>query len=290
MEQFGRFYQRWNGCFKSLKNSKSNTIAIAAILTSIWRLISTLPGRSLMNTTPSLMTRQHPRCHLPPSSVQNSLGQETLGRQARVDREGHYCCWTALDIWIQKCAFTWSSWRGKWIWRAYSTTGTEEFMDWDLPTDDEVSTDEEDDEFNSWQVIKCDKKVINPIKYWKENQDSWHRLARMAFDMFGIPAMSTDVEWTFSDDGDMITKKHNRLHADTVSACLCLKQWIRMRQLNGHSHRSLAKVSSRPKVSGYTPKIWRVDPKLRVIENIFHHNAQDRIAIQKWPNIFVFQT
>ncbi len=112
----------------------------------------------------------------------------------------------------------------------------------------------------------------------------------MAFDMFGIPAMSTDVEWTFSDDGDMITKKHNRLHADTVSACLCLKQWIRMRQLNGHSHRSLAKVSSRPKVSGYTPKIWRVDPKLRVIENIFHHNAQDRIAIQKWPNIFVFQT
>src|SRR5579871_6162987 len=103
----------------------------------------------------------------------------------------------------------------------------QEFMDRDLPSDDEVSTDEEDDEFNSWQAIKlsCDKKVTNPIKYWKENQDHWPRLARMAFDMFGIPAMSSDVERTFSDGGDMITKKRNHLHADTVSACLCLKQW-----------------------------------------------------------------
>jgi hypothetical protein len=44
------------------------------------------------------------------------------------------------------------------------------------------------DEFNRWQAIKlsCDKKVTNPIKYRKEIQDLWPRLARMAFDMFGI--------------------------------------------------------------------------------------------------------
>ena len=103
----------------------------------------------------------------------------------------------------------------------------QEFMDRDLPSDDDDSTEEDDDEFSNWQGIKqrCDKKVTNPIAYWKENQYRWPRLARMAFDMFGIPAMSTEVERTFSDAGDMIIKKRNRLHTDTVSACLCLKQW-----------------------------------------------------------------
>jgi hypothetical protein len=103
----------------------------------------------------------------------------------------------------------------------------QEFIDRDLPSDDDESTEDDDDEFSNWQAIKlrCDKKVTNPIAYWKENQYRWPRLARMAFDMFGIPAMSADAERTFSSGGDMVTKKRNRLHADTVNACLCLKQW-----------------------------------------------------------------
>lgn len=106
-------------------------------------------------------------------------------------------------------------------------TRLQEFIDRDLPSDDDDDIPDGEDEFSHWQAtnLRSDKKVTNPIEYWKANQHHWPRLARMAFDMFGIPAMSSEPERTFSDAGEVVTKRRNRLHADTVNACLCLKQW-----------------------------------------------------------------
>jgi hAT family C-terminal dimerisation region len=47
----------------------------------------------------------------------------------------------------------------------------------------------------------------------------------MAIDLLGIPAISSKLERVFSDAGDIITPKRNRLHADIVRAGMCLKQW-----------------------------------------------------------------
>jgi len=47
----------------------------------------------------------------------------------------------------------------------------------------------------------------------------------MAIDLFGIPAMSSEPERLFSETGDMVTLKRNRLHADIIGAGMCLKQW-----------------------------------------------------------------
>jgi hAT family C-terminal dimerisation region len=69
--------------------------------------------------------------------------------------------------------------------------------------------------------------VINPIQYWYGIRQRWPRLARMAIDLFGIPAMSSEPERLFSDTGDMVTLKRNRLHADIIGAGMCLKQWDR---------------------------------------------------------------
>jgi hAT family C-terminal dimerisation region len=41
----------------------------------------------------------------------------------------------------------------------------------------------------------------------------------MAFDTLGIPAMSSEAKRTFSDSGEVIKKRRNRLLADNVSAC-----------------------------------------------------------------------
>ena len=57
-----------------------------------------------------------------------------------------------------------------------------------------------------------------------------------------------------------------------------------MGQLNGHSH-----IDSWRKLAGRPPKFGGWAAKLRIIESIFHHNAQDRIKIRKLLNIFVFQ-
>ena len=47
----------------------------------------------------------------------------------------------------------------------------------------------------------------------------------LAIDILGIPAMSSKVERLFSDTGEVITKKRNKLKAETVSFLMCLKQW-----------------------------------------------------------------
>lgn len=101
----------------------------------------------------------------------------------------------------------------------------QEFWDRDLSSDNEDDSMTQLDELSNWQSLRPDKKAINPIEYWKNNQHTWPHLARFAFDTLGIPAMSSEAERTFSDAGEVITKRRNRLHANTVNACLCLKQW-----------------------------------------------------------------
>jgi hypothetical protein len=106
--------------------------------------------------------------------------------------------------------------------------GLDAYLDEDIFDDDDIIIDTAD-ELSEWQAIRLqtDKKVTNPIQYWHSNRQRWPRLALMAIDLFGIPAMSSEPERLFSDTGDVITLKRNRLQADIVGAGMCLKQWDR---------------------------------------------------------------
>ena len=48
----------------------------------------------------------------------------------------------------------------------------------------------------------------------------------MAFDLFSIPAMSSECEHVFSQSKLLITEERNRLGAATIEADECQKNWL----------------------------------------------------------------
>ncbi|KAI9907652.1 hypothetical protein PsorP6_003176 [Peronosclerospora sorghi] len=65
----------------------------------------------------------------------------------------------------------------------------------------------------------------NPLKYWEHNQSRFTRLSRMARDYLAVQSTSVPTEQTFSQAGDVITKKRNRLDPSTVQAVECAAFW-----------------------------------------------------------------
>jgi len=65
-------------------------------------------------------------------------------------------------------------------------------------------------------------------QYWirQRKKESTNRLARIALDMLGIPAMSSDCERVFSQAKLMITGQRHRLKPDIIEACQCLRAWL----------------------------------------------------------------
>ncbi|TKA67460.1 hypothetical protein B0A49_09354 [Cryomyces minteri] len=77
------------------------------------------------------------------------------------------------------------------------------------------------------------KKVINKdysgdlILWWTKHEAIYPTLARMAFDLFSVPATSSECERVFSQTKKLVTDERNRLLADTIEADECQKNWLR---------------------------------------------------------------
>ena len=97
--------------------------------------------------------------------------------------------------------------------------------DWERASESggQQSFDEMDDFMNAGDTFLL--SVSDPMKFWAQNQDRWPHVARMALDIFGIPPTEADNERLYSTAGDMVTKKRNRLAANTIGAVQCLRQW-----------------------------------------------------------------
>jgi hypothetical protein len=66
-------------------------------------------------------------------------------------------------------------------------------------------------------------EYLHVIQYWKVKQFDYPILARIAKDHLAIPATSALSESVFSQGGDIITKKRNRLNKESVQILVCLK-------------------------------------------------------------------
>lgn len=77
---------------------------------------------------------------------------------------------------------------------------------------------------------KLKEKVFmnTPLDWWRQRGCKEYRtLARMAWDLFSIPAQSSECERVFSTSRKMITDERFRLQADTIEADQCLKSWLK---------------------------------------------------------------
>lgn len=72
----------------------------------------------------------------------------------------------------------------------------------------------------------------DPLVWWKEHQTDFPILARMAFDIFSIPAMSSEVERIFSLAKKLITDERNRLGPEIVEACETQRHWLQQNFLD----------------------------------------------------------
>jgi hypothetical protein len=82
-------------------------------------------------------------------------------------------------------------------------------------------------------LTKHKVETDRPLEWWRTyGVKEYPRLARMALDIFSIPAMSDEPESVFSKLGLIITKRRNSPDHTTIQAANCLHSWDRADIIN----------------------------------------------------------
>ena len=69
-------------------------------------------------------------------------------------------------------------------------------------------------------------KSVDLCAFWARYERCYPSLARMAFDILSIPAMSAECERVFSSAKLLITDRRGRLKEDIIEASECSRSWI----------------------------------------------------------------
>jgi hypothetical protein len=81
-------------------------------------------------------------------------------------------------------------------------------------------TETELQRYLSQEQLPCDLDIY---QCWKAKQFDYPIVACIAKDYLPIPATSAPSECVFSQGGDIVTKKRNRLTRDSIRMIVCLK-------------------------------------------------------------------
>jgi len=94
------------------------------------------------------------------------------------------------------------------------------------PTSSSDSSEtEEFNEFDHYLRGKRDTEVSEPLKWWSQSQSMFPKLAKMARDVYAVPATGAGVEREFSISGRVVTKQRNRLSSKTIGDLMQYKRW-----------------------------------------------------------------
>jgi hypothetical protein len=83
---------------------------------------------------------------------------------------------------------------------------------------------------------KIVKLPMEPLRWWRERGEHLYpTLAVMAYDLFAMPAMSSECERAFSNAKRLIAEQRYNLKSDIIEADQCLKSWLKNGIANGQA-------------------------------------------------------
>ncbi|CAF1099236.1 unnamed protein product [Didymodactylos carnosus] len=70
--------------------------------------------------------------------------------------------------------------------------------------------------------LQQDEKYLNPLSFWKQNEQTYPNLAKLAKRYFSITCSSAAVERQFSAAGQIITQRRSNLDPAAVNNVILL--------------------------------------------------------------------
>jgi len=67
---------------------------------------------------------------------------------------------------------------------------------------------------------------IKPLKWWKDDEELFPNLSKMARNYLAIPGTSASSKCLFSSGHQLITDFCCSLSSSTIEACMCIKNWL----------------------------------------------------------------
>ena len=69
---------------------------------------------------------------------------------------------------------------------------------------------------------------IEPLRWWREHGEQLYpTLAIMAYDLFTMPAISSECERAFSNAKRLVTDERHCLKSEIIEADQCIKSWLK---------------------------------------------------------------
>jgi len=85
-------------------------------------------------------------------------------------------------------------------------------------------------ELDTYYRFEATTTITHPLHFWiAQSQDTacaFPSIAKLALDVFSIPAMSAECERVFSETKRVITDDRNQLQEETIEAIQCQKNWL----------------------------------------------------------------
>lgn len=93
-------------------------------------------------------------------------------------------------------------------------------------SDTEVGVERVSDELDRYKIEKKVAESVNPLQWWKLNENRYPKLALLAKTVLCIPASSVPCERLFSSAGYIVNKTRSSLEPNTVNMLVCLRSWL----------------------------------------------------------------
>jgi hypothetical protein len=81
------------------------------------------------------------------------------------------------------------------------------------------------DELDNYLSLPRDPAISNPLQWWKEHEQTFPNLSKLAYDLLAVPAMSSECERAFSRAGYSMDPRRTTMGDELIEAGECTKSW-----------------------------------------------------------------